>query len=71
MAARRPSGSYLDHCPRCGLDLVKCRVPNCPNPHKSLGLCDAHYARQTKYGDVLAWIPIGAGKGAFAGLTKK
>lgn len=28
-----------------------CSLPNCNFPHRSLGFCQAHYYRYTKYGD--------------------
>ncbi len=71
MAARARKGAYLAACPRCGLSFVKCRVPNCPNQSRAIRLCDAHYLRLRRYGDVLASIPIGAGNGAFAGIVRK
>lgn len=71
MPARAAKGAYVDQCPRCGFDFVKCRVPNCSRPHRMLGLCDAHYARQRKYGDVLAAIPIQPTGNRFPGIIPK
>lgn len=64
-------GRYLAHCPRCGLDLRRCLVPNCGRPHNALGYCHTHYRRLRVYGDVLATIPVEPHGNRFVGIIPK
>lgn len=35
-----------------------CSVPDCGRPHKTNGLCNAHYVRLRKHGDTFPSVPI-------------
>lgn len=43
-----------------------CAVVRCGRPHRAHGLCEAHLARQRRYGDPVAEVPIGATGGQVA-----
>lgn len=45
-------------CPKCGFNLDKCSVPNCENEVRNGTLCNTHWARKQRYGNVQAGVPI-------------
>ena len=46
-------------CPHCGNDLSVCSVPGCGRPVLARFLCNAHYRRLYRTGDVQAHRAIG------------
>lgn len=48
----------VDHCPRCGANLLRCAVPGCSRDSRARGLCKAHYARLMRLGTVAADVPV-------------
>lgn len=47
-----------------------CTVAGCGRPHRSRGLCEAHRARQSRYGDPVAEVPVGAPHGQVAAARR-
>ena len=59
--SRKPGERHLallDSCPYCGHDLTVCRVPGCDKPTKRVMLCEGHWSRKQRFGNVQAGVPL-------------